>query len=174
MHAGTRTIATAPAAARKTRKVDAGHARRCDACGAMHHPRTDPVVIMLVVDPAQDQVLLGRQPSWPSGRFSALAGFVEPGETLEEAVAREVGEEAGVVVRDPRYVSSQPWPFPASLMLGFTATYDGGDAVAATASSSRSAGSHAPRSQAAARGEGAEFLAAAPGDRPPAHRRLAR
>jgi NAD+ diphosphatase len=110
-----------------TRVVDAGHARRCDACGAMHHPRTDPVVIMLVLDPERDRVLLGRQASWPAGRFSALAGFVEPGETLEEAVAREVAEEAGVRVRDARYASSQPWPFPASLMLGFTATYDGGD-----------------------------------------------
>jgi NAD+ diphosphatase len=103
----------------------AGFVRRCPSCGAEHHPRTDPVVIMLVVD--GDRVLLGRQPTWPPGRYSALAGFVEPGETLEEAVAREVREEAGVEVRNPRYVSSQPWPFPSSLMLGFVAQWAGGE-----------------------------------------------
>ena len=108
---------------------EGGHLRTCPACGAGHHPRTDPVVIMLVTD--ADRVLLGRQPSWPPGRYSALAGFVEPGETLEAAVAREVLEEAGVTVADARYVSSQPWPFPASLMLGFTAVYTGGEAHAA-------------------------------------------
>src|SRR3954468_13426566 len=104
---------------------EAGHVRRCPHCGAVHHPRTDPVVIMLVTD--GDRALLGRQPSWPAGRYSALAGFVEPGESLEEAVAREVLEEAGVVIREPRYVSSQPWPFPSSLMLGFRAAYAGGE-----------------------------------------------
>lgn len=104
---------------------EGGHVRRCPVCGAEHHPRTDPVVIMLVLD--GERVLLGRQPSWPAGRWSALAGFVEAAESLEEAVAREVLEEAGVRVRDPRYVSSQPWPFPSSLMLGFTARYDGGE-----------------------------------------------
>jgi NAD+ diphosphatase len=83
------------------------------------------VVIMLVTD--GDRALLGRQAQWPEGRYSALAGFVEPGESLEEAVAREVGEEAGITVSDVRYVSSQPWPFPASLMLGFEATYAGGE-----------------------------------------------
>jgi NAD+ diphosphatase len=103
----------------------AGFVRRCPSCGTEHHPRTDPVVIMLVVD--SDRVVLGRQPTWPPGRYSALAGFVEPGETLEEAVAREVREEAGVDVRDPRYVSSQPWPFPSSLMLGFVAQWAGGE-----------------------------------------------
>ena len=81
---------------------------------------------MLVTD--GDRLLLGRQASWPSGRYSALAGFVEPGEALEEAVAREVREEAGVIVGRPRYVASQPWPFPASLMLGFSAPYVGGEA----------------------------------------------
>lgn len=96
----------------------------------MHHPRTDPVVIMLVLDPPRDSVLLGRQASWPGGRYSALAGFVEPGEALEEAVTREVLEEAGVSTRDARYVSSQPWPFPSSLMLGFTAVATGGEPVA--------------------------------------------
>jgi NAD+ diphosphatase len=103
----------------------AGHVRRCPRCGAEHHPRTDPVVIMLVTD--GDRALLGRQPTWPAGRYSALAGFVEPGESLEEAVAREVREESGVRVSDVRYRSSQPWPFPVSLMLGFTAAWAGGD-----------------------------------------------
>jgi NAD+ diphosphatase len=102
-----------------------GIVRRCDACGSEHHPRTDPVVIMLVTD--GDRVLLGRQPTWPPGRYSALAGFVEPGESLEEAVAREVREEAGVEVGPPEYVASQPWPFPSSLMLGFTAPWIGGE-----------------------------------------------
>ncbi|MFL5887196.1 MAG: NAD(+) diphosphatase [Thermoleophilaceae bacterium] len=110
-----------------TEIAEAGHIRRCPNCGAVHHPRTDPVVIMLVTD--GDRALLGRQPHWPPGRYSALAGFVEPGESLEEAVAREVLEEAGVEVADIRYQSSQPWPFPTSLMLGFTATYAGGEAA---------------------------------------------
>jgi NAD+ diphosphatase len=109
-----------------SRSEEAGHVRVCPRCGAQHHPRTDPVVITLVHD--GDRVLLGRQPTWPPGRFSALAGFVEPGESLEEAVVREVGEETAVAVSDVRYVSSQPWPFPASLMLGFEAAYAGGDA----------------------------------------------
>ena len=110
----------APTAAR-----EAGHVRVCPVCGAQHHPRTDPVVIMLVTD--GDRALLGRQASWPTGRYSALAGFVEPGESLEEAVAREVREEAGVWVADVRYRSSQPWPFPTSLMLGFTARWARGE-----------------------------------------------
>ncbi|HEX2103817.1 MAG TPA: NAD(+) diphosphatase [Solirubrobacteraceae bacterium] len=107
--------------------AEAGHVRACPRCGAQHHPRTDPVVITLVHDDDR-RVLLGRQPTWPAGRYSALAGFVEPGESLEEAVVREVGEEAGVAVTAVRYRSSQPWPFPASLMLGFEAAYAGGDA----------------------------------------------
>jgi NAD+ diphosphatase len=110
---------------------EAGLLRMCPACGAEHHPRTDPVVIMLVVDGERDRVLLGRQAAWPAGRYSALAGFVEPGESLEDAVAREVFEESGVEVGDARYVSSQPWPFPSSLMLGFEASYLGGEVVAA-------------------------------------------
>jgi NAD+ diphosphatase len=110
---------------------EAGLLRVCPACGAEHHPRTDPVVIMLVVDGERDRVLLGRQGAWPAGRYSALAGFVEPGESLEDAVAREVFEESGVEVGDARYVSSQPWPFPSSLMLGFGASYLGGEVVAA-------------------------------------------
>ena len=106
---------------------EAGHVRSCPNCGAEHHPRTDPVVIMLVL--RGEEVLLGRQPSWPPGRYSALAGFVEPGESLEEAVAREVREEARVEIGTPRYVSSQPWPFPSSLMLGFVAPWSSGEPV---------------------------------------------
>jgi NAD+ diphosphatase len=86
------------------------------------------VVIMLVVD--GDRALLGRQARWPTGRYSALAGFVEPGESLEEAVAREVREEAGVDVGEVRYRASQPWPFPASLMIGFQAEYVSGEPAA--------------------------------------------
>ena len=99
----------------------AGHQRRCSnaACGAVHYPRTDPAVIMLVHD--GDRALLGRQAQWPAGMHSVLAGFVEPGESLEEAVAREVMEEVGIPVAEVRYQSSQPWPFPSSIMLGFTA-----------------------------------------------------
>ena len=108
-----------------TAVADGGIVRRCASCGTDHHPRTDPVVIMLVTD--GDRVLLGRQPTWPEGRYSALAGFVEPGESLEEAVAREVREEAGVEVGPPEYVASQPWPFPSSLMLGFTAPWVSGE-----------------------------------------------
>lgn len=110
-----------------TAVAEAGHVRRC-ANGHSAHPRTDPVVIMLVVDTPGDRVLLGRQPSWPAGRYSALAGFVEPGEALEAAVAREVGEEAGVTVGEVRYVASQPWPFPANIMLGFEAEWSAGEA----------------------------------------------
>jgi NAD+ diphosphatase len=110
---------------------EAGLLRVCPVCGAEHHPRTDPVVIMLVVDEERDRVLLGRQASWPARRYSALAGFVEPGESLEDAVAREVREESGVEVTGARYVSSQPWPFPSSLMLGFEARFVAGEPVAA-------------------------------------------
>jgi NAD+ diphosphatase len=111
-----------------TEVAEAGFLRHCPNCGALHHPRTDPVVIMLVHD--GERALLGRQPTWPEGRYSALAGFVEPGESLEEAVAREVLEEASVHVEDVLYRSSQPWPFPASLMLGFFARYAGGEPAA--------------------------------------------
>ena len=96
----------------------AGHVRRCPDCAAVHFPRTDPAVIMLVTD-AQDRALLGHAPDWPDGRYSTLAGFVEPGESLESAVRREVAEEVGIVVGEVRYAASQPWPFPSSLMLGF-------------------------------------------------------
>jgi NAD+ diphosphatase len=97
-----------------------GHLRRCPRDGSEHYPRTDPAVIMAVVD-GQDRLLLGHQAQWPDGRFSTLAGFVEPGESLEMAVAREVAEESGVIVETVDYAGSQPWPFPCSLMLGFFA-----------------------------------------------------
>ncbi|WP_414899791.1 NAD(+) diphosphatase [Sphingomonas flavalba] len=100
----------------------AGWGRRCADCGAEHYPRVDPVVIMLAVH--GDSVLVARQPRFPAGRYSALAGFVEPGESVEEAVIREIGEETGVAVRDVRYVASQPWPFPSTLMIACVATAD--------------------------------------------------
>ena len=93
-----------------------GWQRDCTNCGASHFPRTDPVTIMLVEH--DGRLMLGRGLGWPEGRFSALAGFVEPGESIEEGVAREVLEEAGVRVRDVTYVASQPWPFPSQLMIG--------------------------------------------------------
>ncbi|MFC6878479.1 NAD(+) diphosphatase [Actinomadura yumaensis] len=102
----------------------AGHVRVCTVDGSEHFPRVDPAVIMLVRDEA-DRILLARGPSWPADRRSVLAGFVEPGESLEQAVAREVIEEVGLAVRDVRYLGSQPWPLPRSLMLGFTARADG-------------------------------------------------
>jgi NAD+ diphosphatase len=106
-----------------TRMVKAGYGRACGACTAEHFPRVDPVVIMLAE--RDGHVLVGRQPGFPPGFFSALAGFVEPGESLEEAVARELQEEAGIEVSGVRYVASQPWPFPSSLMLGAIAQASG-------------------------------------------------
>ncbi|MGZ4651393.1 MAG: NAD(+) diphosphatase [Kineosporiaceae bacterium] len=103
-----------------TTVVQAGWARGCPHCGAEHYPRTDPAVIMAVVDD-EDRILLGRQASWPAKRYSTLAGFVEPGESLEAAVRREVAEESQVEIGDVEYRGSQPWPFPSSLMLGFRA-----------------------------------------------------
>ena len=94
----------------------AGWQRNCAACDAHHFPRTDPVVIMLITH--GNSVLMGRSPHWPDGMYSLLAGFVEPGETIEAAVRREVFEESGVKVGDVRYLASQPWPFPSSLMFG--------------------------------------------------------
>ncbi len=101
-----------------TTLTKAGYARKCtsDSCNAEHFPRTDPVVIMLIID--GDRCLLGRQPAFPERFFSALAGFIEPGETIEEAVARETWEEAGIRCGRVRYLASQPWPFPSSLMIG--------------------------------------------------------
>ncbi|WP_176597077.1 MULTISPECIES: NAD(+) diphosphatase [Sphingobium] len=106
----------------RTAPVKAGWSRQCGSCRAEHFPRVDPVVIMLAEH--RGRVLLGRQHSWPAGRYSALAGFVEPGETLEEAVIREIKEEAGVATHAVRYVTSQPWPFPSSLMIACTAQAD--------------------------------------------------
>ncbi|MDG6078563.1 NAD(+) diphosphatase [Erythrobacter litoralis] len=101
-----------------TRIAKGGWQRTCENCGADHFPRTDPVTIMLVEH--DGRMLLGRGKGWGEGRFSALAGFVEPGESLEEGVAREVLEESGIVIRpkNVRYVASQPWPFPSQLMIG--------------------------------------------------------
>jgi NAD+ diphosphatase len=113
-----------------TDEAEAGWTRVCGNDGSHHFPRTDPAVIMLIHDGAGN-CLLGRAAAWPVGRYSTLAGFVEPGESLEAAVIREVGEEVGVVVGDVRYVASQPWPFPSSLMLGFTAVAQRGAVVEA-------------------------------------------
>ncbi len=104
--------------------VEAGHAMQCSECKNMTFPRTDPVVIMLIermFDDGVPRCLLGRQANWPNGIYSPLAGFIDPGETLEEAVIREVLEETNIHVENPQYITSQPWPFPASLMIGFTA-----------------------------------------------------
>jgi NAD+ diphosphatase len=116
-----------------TELAAAGHTRVCPADGSEHFPRVDPAVIMLVYD-ASDRVLLARGPSWPVDRRSILAGFVEPGESLEQAVAREVREEVGITVADIRYLGSQPWPLPQSLMLGFTARADDGQELRPDAS----------------------------------------
>lgn len=107
---------------RPTRPRLAGHQRRCTgpACGAVQFPRTDPAIIVLVT--AGEDALLVHQPDWPEGTYATIAGFLEPGESLENAVAREVKEEVGVEVRSVDYHSSQPWPFPLSIMIGFTAT----------------------------------------------------
>jgi len=108
-----------------TRVLKAGYERACDACGAAHFPRTDPVVIMLAI--REGKTLVGRQAGFPSRMYSALAGFVEPGESLEEAVARELFEEAGIHVARVRYIASQPWPFPSNLMVGAFAEATGFD-----------------------------------------------
>jgi NAD+ diphosphatase len=108
-----------------TSVAEGGLARLCPRCGRSHFPRTDPVVIMLVEH--EDRLLLGRRPNWPARRFSLLAGFVACGETPEAAVIREVREESGIQVHSSRYLAAQPWPFPASLMLGYGAVADGGE-----------------------------------------------
>jgi NAD+ diphosphatase len=107
-----------------TRPTSAGHVLSCTEpdCGIDHFPRLDPAIIVLVTD--GERALLGRQAAWPAGRYSTIAGFVEPGESLEDAVAREVLEETGVSVTDAEYHSSQPWPFPSSLMIGYLARAD--------------------------------------------------
>jgi NAD+ diphosphatase len=104
---------------------DGGFSRTCPGCGAQHFPRTDPAVIVLVEH--DGRALLGRQAGWPPGQYSVLAGFLGPGESLEEAVIREVKEESGITVHDPRFVASQPWPFPSQVMLGFEARAAGGE-----------------------------------------------
>lgn len=105
--------------------VRGGWSRSCPSCSAEHFPRVDPVAIMLIEH--QGRVLLGRQPHYPPDRYSALAGFIEVGESIEDAVAREIKEEAGIDVSDVRYVASQPWPFPSSLMIGCHAQAEGAD-----------------------------------------------
>ena len=111
-----------------TNLVTGGHSRICPADGSEHFPRTDPAVIMLVTD-AGDRALLARNSSWPPQRVSILAGFVEPGESAEQAVAREVAEETGITVSEIRYLGSQPWPMPQSLMLGFWARASGSQPI---------------------------------------------
>ena len=112
-----------------TLPTHAGHCLSCSnpACGQEYFPRIDPAIIVLVSD--GERALLGRQASWPARRYSTIAGFVEPGESLEDAVAREVAEETGVMVTQVHYHSSQPWPFPSSVMLGFQARAPAGSAV---------------------------------------------
>ncbi len=110
-----------------SRAAEAGWKRVCTACNTEHFPRTDPVTIMLPT--FRDHALLGRQAAWPKGRFSSLAGFMEPGESIEAACAREVKEEAGLTVVKVRYHSSQPWPFPTNLMIGLIAEVSDQDAT---------------------------------------------
>ena len=109
-----------------TRSDLGGAVRVCDVDQMQHHPRTDGAVIVLVKD-QDDRILLGHQPVWPDGRFSTFAGFLEPGETFEQCVAREVREESGVEVSEISYLGSQPWPFPASVMIAFSALTDNPD-----------------------------------------------
>lgn len=113
-----------------TEDVSGGWRRHCPACGAEHYPRVSPVTIMLIVHGHGDDAkcLIGRQAAWPPGRMSALAGFIEPGETIEEGCAREVQEEAGLTVTTVRYHSSQPWPFPGQLMIGLVCAVSNEDA----------------------------------------------
>jgi NAD+ diphosphatase len=107
-----------PRCGARTEPEQGGWIRRCPEDASEHYPRTDPAVIMSVVD-ASDRLLLARSPAWPERNYSVLAGFVEPGESLESAVAREIEEEVGLRVTDVRYLGNQPWPFPSSLMVGF-------------------------------------------------------
>ena len=108
-----------------TEPVSGELAMWCTRCGMLHYPRLNPAAIVLVE--RGNQILLARSPSFPEGLYSILAGFVEPGESIEETVAREIGEEVGIGVRNVSYFGSQPWPFPHSLMIGFTADYAGGE-----------------------------------------------
>ena len=117
------TAQFSPVDGSRTRPARGGWVRRNPDTGADEFPRTDPAIITVVHD-GGDQILLGRQAVWPRRWYSTLAGFVEPGESLEQCVAREVREEVGITVREPRYLGSQPWPFPRSLMVGFSAIGD--------------------------------------------------
>ncbi|HEY3735299.1 MAG TPA: NAD(+) diphosphatase [Streptosporangiaceae bacterium] len=123
-----RTHTHCPRCGSLTDPVMGGHSRVCRTDGSEHFPRTDPAVIMLVTDP-DERALLARNRAWPPGRVSLLAGFVEPGESAERAVAREVAEETGIAVGDVAYLGSQPWPMPQSLMLGFRAAAPGGQPI---------------------------------------------
>lgn len=113
-----------PTCGAATRAVAGGTVRRCTACEQEQYPRTDPAVIVAILDD-DDRLLLGRQPVWPAGRHSVFAGFVEVGESLEQAVHREMAEEVGLTLHGLEYLGSQPWPFPRSLMVGFLARADG-------------------------------------------------
>ena len=117
-----------PNCGQPSQPAEGGWKRICPACKAEHFPRTDPVVIMLPVN--GERCLLGRQAAWPQGMYSALAGFLEPGESIEEACAREVWEEAGLRTATVRYHSTQPWPYPSSLMIGLIAEVEDGEATA--------------------------------------------
>ncbi len=136
-----------------TRVEKAGYSRQCDNCGTEHFPRVDPVVIMLAEK--DGMALVGRGPKFPAGFFSALAGFVEPGESLEEAVARELYEEAGIRVHSVRYGASQPWPFPSSLMMGAFATAEGFELALDESEISEARWVSRAEVQAVLRGEGA-------------------
>lgn len=122
-----RTSRFCPQCGSATDRVSQERAKRCPRCGLSQYPRVSPAMIVLVHRPGQ--VLLTRQPSWPAGRYSLFAGFVEPGESLEACVAREVAEEGGVQIESPGYLGSQPWPFPHQLMIGFHARYRSGEIV---------------------------------------------
>jgi NAD+ diphosphatase len=122
-----RTHTHCPRCGAPTTPALAGAERVCTRDGSEHFPRVDPAMIVLVRSPDGSQAVLGRAPNWPEGFVSCLAGFVEPGEAAEQAVIREVAEEVGIAVRDVRYAGSQPWPFPSSLMLAFTAMADVGE-----------------------------------------------
>jgi NAD+ diphosphatase len=139
-----------------TTVASAGHTRVCTADGSEHFPRTDPAVIMLVHD--DERILLARSTAWPARRVSILAGFVEAGESLEQAVAREVHEEVGVTVHDCRYLGSQPWPLPRSLMLGFFARADEGQELRVDGEEIKSARWYTRVQLAAAAGSGEVLL----------------
>lgn len=145
--------------------VRAGWLGRCRQCGVEHYPRTDQAVIAAVTDGTR--LLLGRQRDWPAGRWSVLAGFVEPGESLEQTVMREVMEESGVRVRSARYLASQPWPFPSALMLGFIAQAEPDTPVVGDElEDARWFDVDAVRAGLASAGPAGEWNASAPGDDP--------